>query len=208
MESLFVIEGPNGAGKSEVVKILASHGHNTFECPGATPISKMLRPLCRGEKPYEDIDPFIQMLLFGAARTDEYLRLVHNSGKKFIVGRWWTSTYVYQQCHAGLSLEAFEATIDNREKIGAVIILMASVNTLLKRVMFERELNPKHGFCTWTRDGKDTLTMIRSIYLHVLPAYLKQRGIRSIIIDTEILPVNEVANLVEKEVMGNGISME
>ena len=109
-----VIDGPNGAGKTSVLKLLANYGYNTFSSPHGTPLSSMLRDVCRGVGQWKELNSDVQLLLFAASRTDEYIRLVEPVIQKretIIADRWWTSTYVYQVCHGGSSEELFENTI-------------------------------------------------------------------------------------------------
>jgi thymidylate kinase len=123
--SFYVIDGPNGSGKTTLIKNLAKLGCKTFSSPSATDLAKMIRPACRGENEWADINSQVQFLLFSAARLDEYIRLVHGKKEIIFADRWWTSTYVYQCVLQGIPVENLEFTIYPEEKIDAVILLDA-----------------------------------------------------------------------------------
>jgi len=192
-----VIEGPNGAGKTTLIKNLDKKGYETLSSPNGTPLAKMLRPACRGTEPWEDIDKKIQFLLFSAARIDEYLRCVHGRDEVVVADRWWTSTYVYQCVLGGIDVEFMENTIDDEEKIDLIILLYSDGETLLGRVNSEREKNPDHGKCTWTKE-EETQLKLMDIYNNELRSYLDQKGIRYEVLDTTHKTTEEVAEEAEE----------
>lgn len=192
-----VIDGPNGSGKTTLIKNLSLRGHKTLSSPNGTPLAKMLRPVCRGTSPWEDVDKKIQFLSFSAARLDEYIREVHNRDEIIFADRWWTSTYVYQCMLQGLSVDFLEHTIHEKETIDLVILLDAPDDILINRVDVERGSNPEHGKCAWTRDVA-TMKSIMDIYRTALPEYLEKKGIPLEKINTENKQPNDLCDLVEK----------
>lgn len=186
-----VVEGPNGAGKTTLIKKLAENGYNTLSSPMGTPLAKMLRPVCRGTNPWENVDKTIQFLLFSAARYDEYINLVQNNKDVIIADRWWTSTYVYQCLYQGIDEKFLRYTIHHNEKIDMVILLSADTNVLIDRVFSERQKNPAHGICTWTKDKESQYQLI-SLYENELPKYLDSHHIRYESIDTTHLSEADV----------------
>ena len=186
-----VVEGPNGSGKTTLIKSLGDKGYETLSSPNGTPLAKMLRPACRGVAPWEGIDKKIQFLLFSAARLDEYHKCVHGKEEVVVADRWWTSTYVYQCMFEGISVEFMENTIHDEEKIDLVILLDCEEHIVLERMKAERENNPDHGKCTWTKED-DTLRQLRTIYREKLPPYLEKVGIRYESIDTTNKTSDEV----------------
>jgi len=179
-----VVEGSNGAGKTSLKERFEDEdGCSTLSSPNGTNLAKMLRPACRGEDPWSDIDARIQFLLFSAARLDEYIRLVEGNSDTIVADRWWTSTFVYQCTLQGLSVEFMEHTIHPDEKIDLVVILDGDDNVLIERMKSERLKNPKHGICTWTKD-ESSLRKLMKIYREDLPVYLDKLGINHVIVDT------------------------
>lgn len=169
--SFYVVEGPNGSGKTSLIKNLASKGIKTLSSPDGTPLAKMLRPACRGVDPWEDIDKFVQFLLFSAARYDEYLRCVKDQNDIVVADRWWTSTYVYQCVLGTIPIELLQYTLHPQEKIDGVILLDGRDEVLIQRTHLERTQNTTHGNCSWTQDI-NTMKRIIQIYRHELPVYL------------------------------------
>ena len=178
-----VVEGPNGAGKTSLINGLKDNGYDTLSSPSGTPLARMIRPACRGTDQWEDIDKTVQFLLFSAARMDEYVRCVHNNTNIVIADRWWTSTYVYQCVLQGISTSALEHTIHPFERIGLVILLDGDNEVLLDRVSTERDKNPSHGRCTWTKDNQ-IMFQLMDIYRNELPEYLRTKNIPTQVIDT------------------------
>jgi thymidylate kinase len=191
-----VIDGPNGSGKTSIIQNLKEKGFNTLSSPNGTPLAKMLRPACRGSEPWVDIDKRIQFLLFSAARLDEYIRCVHDKSEVIVADRWWTSTYVYQCVLQGISELALEMTIHEDEQIDLVIILTGKSEELIARVRSEREKNPNHGNCTWTKES-ETMIRLNQIYVTELPRYLKRQNIPFRIINTSDKDLNQVQQEVE-----------
>ena len=191
-----VIDGPNGAGKTTLINKLSEKGYTTLSSPNGTPLAKMLRPACRGAEPWEDIDKQIQFLLFSAARLDEYIRCVKDKEEVVIADRWWTSTYVYQCILQGISVDFMEYTKSPDEVIDLVIILTGDPEELAQRVISEREKNPSHGQCTWTKE-KDTMKKLGEIYINELPRYLNSRGIMNKIVNTSGKTQEEVQKEIE-----------
>jgi thymidylate kinase len=194
-----VVDGPNGAGKTTLIKNLASKGYSTLSSPAGTPMAQVLRPICRGTAPWEDVDPLIQFLCFSAARMDEYLRCVHNKKDIVVADRWWTSTFVYQCILQGFSTKFLEFTVHPEEKINMVILLDAQNEILSSRVEEERKKNPSHGICSWTKE-KDMMFRLAEIYRKKLPPYLTKRGIPYDIIDTSQLTTNDVLEEIENHI--------
>ena len=191
----YICEGPNGAGKTTLIKSLANDGYKTLSSPNGTPLAQMLRSACRGTTPWEDIDPRIQFMLFSAARYDEYIRLVRDSNDIVVADRWWTSTFIYQCCLQGIELDFLEYTKCPDEKISKVILLDGDDDVLIQRVVAEREKNPQHGICSWTKDVEKQKKLIH-LYREEMPPYLTRRGIPFEIIDTTSRTCDEVKALV------------
>jgi len=187
-----IVEGPNGAGKTTAIKSLGEEsGYTALSSPSATPLSQMLRPACRGTDPWEDIDKTVQFLLFSAARMDEYLRIVKDADEVVVADRWWTSTYVYQCVLQGIPVDFLEYTKHPDERVDLVILLDGDNDTLINRVSSERDKNPTHGKCTWTKDN-EVMFRLMDIYRNELPMYLKGCGISVEFIDTTNLNQDEV----------------
>lgn len=194
----FVLEGPNGCGKSTVLKHLSARGYDCFESPGGTPLAKHLRAACRGTSPWEACDARTRFLLFSAARQDEFHLRVKGMPHTVIAGRWWTSTYVYQSLYQGLDVNMLEATIDPDERITAVILLTAPESVLVERVRKEREANPGHGRCAWTKKFEETLKQLLPYYEDALPRYMAARWeVPTLRVSTETLGPLQVADEVE-----------
>ncbi len=191
----YICEGPNGAGKTTLIKSLANDGYKTLSSPNGTPLAQMLRSACRGTTPWEDIDPRIQFMLFSAARYDEYIRLVRDSNDIVVADRWWTSTFIYQCCLQGIELDFLEYTKCPDEKISKVILLDGDDDVLIQRVVAEREKNPQHGICSWTKDVEKQKKLIH-LYREEMPPYLTRHGIPFEIIDTTSRTCDEVKTLV------------
>jgi len=194
-----IVEGSNGAGKTTLIDKLREKGYETLSSPNGTDLAKLLRPACRGVEPWEGIHKKVQFLLFSAARFDEYVKCVEGKDHVVVADRWWTSTYVYQCVLQGISIDFMEHTIHDEEKIDLVVLLDGEDEVLLDRMRGEREKNPKHGKCTWTKD-EEILKKLMKIYREDLPAYLKMKGINCVVVDTTNFDENEVAELVFKTV--------
>ena len=188
-----VIEGSNGAGKTTLLNNLKEKGYEALSSPNGTDLARLLRPACRGVAPWEGINKKIQFLLFSAARYDEYVQLVHSSPNVVVADRWWTSTYVYQCVLQGISVEFMEHTIHEDEEIDLVVILDGDDEVLLDRMRREREKNPSHGKCTWTKD-EDALKNLMRIYREELPKYLEVKKIPYIVINTNDKNTDEVTD--------------
>ena len=186
-----VVEGSNGAGKTTLIKNLEAKGCTTLSSPNGTPLAKMLRPACRGVDPWEGIDKKVQFLLFSAARLDEYIYCVKDNKNIVVADRWWTSTYVYQCILQGIDVGFMEHTIHENEKIDLVIILDGDDEVLLSRMSSEREKNPGHGKCQWSKND-DTLRSLMKIYREDLPNYLGLKGVRCEMLNTSSKPIEEV----------------
>jgi thymidylate kinase len=191
-----VLDGPNGSGKTTIVNNLKKQGVQTLSSPNGTPLAQFLRPVCRGTDQWTDIDKTIQFLCFSAARLDEYIRLVKDNKQLIVADRWWTSTYVYQCILGGISEKFLRYTIHPEEKIDKVIILTGHSDVLIDRVVKEREKNPSHGVCTWTKE-RDTMRKINEIYTNELPKYLTSRGIDHEILDTTNKSIELVQSMIE-----------
>jgi thymidylate kinase len=201
--SFFIIEGANGSGKTTLLKNLERLGYETLSSPNGTPLAKMLRPACRGTEPWEDIDKNIQFMLFSASRYDEYVRLIHENSKTIIADRWWTSTYIYQCLLQGIDVGFMESTLHPEEKINLVILLDGDDNILINRVLEEREKNPSHGLCTWTKQEETMRNLIR-LYRSSLPAYLRLKNIPCEIINTTNKTTQEVQDIAEMLIVKYG----
>lgn len=199
-----IVEGPNGSGKTSLIKSLGENGYKTLSSPNGTALAHFLRPACRGVVPWKDLDKRIQMLLFSAARLDEYLKLVHNENNLIVADRWWTSTYVYQCILQGLSIPLLELTKHPEEKIDMVFLLDADNETLLKRVKDERSKNPDHGVCKWTEDI-ETMTRAMDIYRKDLPEYLSEQGINYNVLDTTCISREDVYNIFVRNFGNKGL---
>jgi thymidylate kinase len=194
----FVLDGPNGVGKTSLINKLSKNGYKTLSSPYGTQLAKILRPMCRGEGQWRDIDPKIQFLLFSAARYDEYVRLVHDKKEIIFADRWWTSTYAYQCIYQGIEVNFMEKTIHPYEKIDKVFILDAKNETILNRVNKEREENKSHGRCSWT-SNEQSMIDIADIYRNDLPKYLNSKSINNEILSTEDLTLDGVyENVIDK----------
>ncbi len=189
--SFIVIDGPNGAGKTTIVNRLKEKGIDTLSSPNGTPLAKFLRPVCRGTDQWEDANNIVKFLCFSAARLDEYIRRVHNKSHLTIADRWWTSTYIYQVLLEGINLNFLEYTIHPEEKIDKVIILTGTPEVLIDRVNKEREKNPQHGKCSWTKE-KDMMIKIINLYNLELPKYLTRKKIPWELIDTTNYRIDQV----------------
>jgi len=181
--SFIVIDGPNGGGKTSIIKKFTDQGYDTLSSPNGTPLAQFLRPVCRGTDPWVGVDKTVQFLCFSAARLSEYIERVHNKNHTVIADRWWTSTYAYQVILGGLPQQFLEYTIHPQEKIDMVFLLNGDPEVLIERVVKEREKNPSHGICSWTKE-KDTMRRISQIYSNELPEYLKHEDIKCIQMDT------------------------
>jgi thymidylate kinase len=189
---MFVVaDGPNGSGKTTLVNRLSEKGYSTLSSPNGTPLAKMLRPVCRGTEPWEDVDPTIQFMSFSAARLDEYIRCVKDRDEVIVADRWWTSTYVYQCILQGFSIDFMQYTIHPEEKLDLVLIMTGDPYDLIGRVEAERAKNPDHKKCAWTQEH-ETMIRIGEIYLQKLPHYLTVRKIPFRIINTSGKTIDEV----------------
>jgi len=190
-----VIDGPNGSGKTTLINKLKANGNITLSSPKETPLSTMLRPACRGTSPWEDIDPRIQFMLFSAARFDEYVRIVMPApySEKIYADRWWTSTYVYQCMLQGISVDFMEHTIHPQEQLDLVLLLDADNEVLSKRLLVERDINPAHGKCSWTKE-MDTVYRLADMYRNELRHYLTSKGICNLRVDVTNSTTDEVYN--------------
>ena len=199
--SFIVVEGPNGAGKTTLIKHLSDSGIKTLSSPNGTPLAKMLRPACRGTDPWVGINNQVQFMLFSAARLDEYIRLVKDSPELIVADRWHTSTFVYQCCLEGFSVDFLNYTIAPNEKIDLCIRLDAEDDVLIKRVVNEREKNASHGTCTWTQKT-ETMKKLIDIYRTKLPWYLNSRDIPEVVIDTTNLTELDVLSCTKEIIKG------
>src|ERR1035437_4992109 len=168
------LEGCNGGGKTTIIKRLSEKGYQTLSSPNGTELAKYLRPACRGTDQWSDLSEMIKFLLFSAARSDEFDRLVKNNNNIVICDRWHLSTWVYQCKLGNISEKLYEMTIHPEEKINLVIIMTGDSDILIDRVIKEREKNPSHGVCSWTKE-KETMKKINQIYQTELPKYLTSR---------------------------------
>lgn len=201
--SFIVLDGPNGAGKTTIIKRFAAKGIDTLSSPNGTPLAQFLRPVCRGTDPWIDVDKTVQFLTFSAARLDEYIRRVKDKTHLIVADRWWTSTYVYQCILQGLSEEFLEYTIHPQEKIDLVVIMYGSnPDVLIERIKKEREKNPTHGICTWTKE-RETTVKLNNIYQEELPKYLKRRKIKHIMIDTVGYNEDQIEDKIEDIIKDN-----
>ena len=194
--SFVVVEGPNGSGKTTLIKNLAKCGIKTLSSPNGTPLATMLRPACRGTEPWTKIDKQIQFLLFSAARLDEYINLVKPSKELIVADRWHTSTFVYQCCLEGFSVDFLEYTIAPDEKIDLCILLDGDDDVLIQRVNAERQKNATHGNCTWTQNN-DTMKELIKLYRTMLPNYLERRKIPKVCIDTTYQTADQILEIVK-----------
>lgn len=195
-----ILEGPNGSGKTTLKnRFTTEPGFTTLFSPGSTDLANYLRPVCRGTDQWVGVDPHLQFLSFSTARTDEYLKIVHNNPNIIISDRWWTSTYVYQCMLQGFSVDFLEHTIHPKEQIDAVFILDAEPETLISRIQKERNQNPSHKICTWTKE-KETTYQLREIYKNKLPTYLTSRNIKNQTINTENYTPEEIFEYVKEEI--------
>lgn len=195
--SFVILDGPNGAGKTTIINNLKTKKIDTLSSPNGTPLAQFLRPVCRGTDQWVGIDKTVQFLAFSAARLDEYIKRVHGKDHLICADRWWTSTYVYQCVLQELAVKFLEYTIHPEEKIDLVIILFGNPDDLIERVIREREKNPKHGICSWTKE-KETMKRINEIYVNDLPIYLLSKGILVNMIDTTNKSIDQVQNEVEE----------
>ena len=195
-----IIEGPNGVGKTSIINYLKEKGYDTLSSPNGTPLAQLLRPVCRGTNPWQDVDKTVQFLTFSAARLDEYIRRIHNQDHIIVCDRWWMSTYVYQCILQGLDPKFLEYTIHPEEKIDLVVILTGEPEILIERVEKERSLNPTHGKCSWTKEH-ETMKKIGDIYQNELPKYLDEKNIEYVIIDTTDINIEAVQTLVESHIL-------
>lgn len=193
------VEGPNGSGKTSLINAFSEAGYSTLSSPNGTPLAKILRPACRGTEPWTDIDKRVQFLLFSAARMDEYVRCVHGKDSVVIADRWWTSTYIYQCLLQGLSVDFLEYTIHPDEKIDLVVLLDGEDDVLINRVFSERDTNPDHGKCKWTKDLETMKTLI-GLYRNELAKYLESKNIKVLRIDTTNMSREDVFQIVKKEI--------
>jgi len=192
-----VIDGPNGSGKTTVINNLKAKGVDTLSSPNGTPLAQFLRPVCRGTEPWVDVDKTVQFLTFSAARFDEYIRRVHKKEHLIVADRWWTSTYCYQICLQGMDEEFLEFTIHPEEKIDLVIIMYAGPKILIDRVTKEREKNPSHGLCTWTKQN-ETIVKLNEIYQKNLPRYLKFSRVQYKMFDSGGYTIDQVQSRIEE----------
>jgi len=190
------LEGPNGTGKTSIIKYFAKMGIKTLSSPNGTDLAKYLRPACRGTDQWTDLSDMVKFLLFSAARCDEFDKLVKDQKELIICDRWHFSTFVYQVILGGIDQKLYEMTIHPEEKIDRVIILTGNSDVLIDRVIAEREKNPSHGVCTWTKE-RETMRKINEIYTNELPKYLTLRGIDHEILDTTNKSIEQVQSMVE-----------
>jgi len=190
------LEGPNGGGKTTILKNLAKKGYRTLSSPNGTSLAQYLRPACRGTDEWTNLSDMVKFLLFSAARCDEFDKLVKNQKETIVCDRWHFSTWVYQVRLGNIPEKLYEMTIHPEEKISKVIILTGDPQTLINRVILEREKNPTHGVCTWTKE-KETMTRINEIYNNELPVYLTNKNINISMIDTTDRSIDQVQCLVE-----------
>lgn len=198
--SFVILDGPNGAGKTTIINNLKQKGTDTVSSPNGTPLAQFLRPVCRGTEPWVGVDKTVQFLAFSAARLDEYINRVHEKDHLVVADRWWTSTYVYQCVLQGLDEKFLEYTIHPQEKIDLVIIMYGDSDVLIDRVIKEREKNPSHGVCTWTKERK-TIKRINDIYQTELPKYLDRKNIKWVKLDTTQYTIDEIQDKVEALIM-------
>lgn len=197
-----IIEGPNGSGKTTLVNMFKNDGHKIYSSPNSTVLSKYLRPPCRGTDQFDNLSGFVKFLLFSAARFDEFEKIVKNKSENEMVifDRWWMSTFVYQcildKC---VDVSFFEKTIHVDEKISLVVLLNAKPETLINRIYKERNLNPSHGFCSWTDSiDVDRMESISNIYNDELYKFLINKNIPVLKLDTTNYKQEEVYNQVKE----------
>ena len=187
-----VIEGPNGSGKTTLKNKFKKDGIITLSSPAETPLSSSLRNMCRGVGEWSSLDKFVKMLLFSAARYDEFINIVlANKDLLVIADRWWTSTYVYQCILEGIPVPHLEFTVHPEEKIDLCIILKVDAEKSFKRSQEERQQNKEHSGCTWTKEKKQ-FEKISNIYYNELPKYLEEKNIKTVFIDVNDLNEDEV----------------
>lgn len=107
-----VVEGLEGAGKSTAVQTIKSYLENKVSSvlitrePGGTHVGETVRKLIKDSIPGEELDPRSELLLFYAARTQLYERVIRpalNRGVWVIADRFELSTYAYQGGARGIS---------------------------------------------------------------------------------------------------------
>ena len=194
--SFYVLEGANGCEKTSIIKYFAKMGIKTLSSPNGTELAKHIRSACRGIDQWSDLSDMVKFLLFSAARCDEFDKLVKDQKELIICDRWHFSTFVYQVILGGIPQKLYEMTIHPEEKIDRVIILTGHPDVLADRVIKEREKNPTHGVCTWTKE-RETMKRINEIYVNELPKYLKSKGIEYDIVDTTKHSLEIVQSMIE-----------
>lgn len=196
-----VVDGPNGSGKSTLIRELnRRYGYSTLFSPGATELSSLLRPICRGTDQWKDVDKIVQFLCFSAARFDEYIRIVHPKQDEVVIAdRWWTSTVVYQCWLQGIPIEFLEYTLHPEEKIDLVVCLKGDADTFIERADSERAKNADHKRCSWTQNTR-TQERLTELYLK-LPEYLQSRHIETMEVNTAELDIDEVVDVVNQKIL-------
>ena len=115
-------EGVDGSGKSTQVKLLAERLEaegfqvEVFREPGGTQLSEEVRRLLLD--PAQEINPFAEMLLFSAARSqlvEEKIKPGIQAGHVIICDRFFDSTIAYQG--AGRELEQMDWLADFQRKV-------------------------------------------------------------------------------------------
>ncbi len=114
------LEGVDGSGKSTQAGLLAAAlGHETLQIrePGGTDAAERIRELLAD--PALEIDPFAELLLFSAARTDlvsSVIRPAVEAGRDIVADRFADSSVAYQGGARGLGtshvLSLVDTTID------------------------------------------------------------------------------------------------
>jgi thymidylate kinase len=198
--SFIVLEGANGCGKTTIIKNLAKQGTKTLSSPNGTNLAKYLRSACRGIEQWSDLSDMVKFLLFSAARCDEFDKLIKNQKELIISDRWHFSTFVYQVILGGIPEKLYEMTIHPQEKIDLVIIMYGDSDVLIDRVIKEREKNPAHGVCSWTKE-RETMQRINEIYQIELPKYLDRKNIKWVLLDTTQYTIDEIQAKVEQLIM-------
>lgn len=136
-----VVEGLEGAGKTSVIQIIKQYLEKfsinaivTRE-PGGTRIGEMIRKIIK-EKSDEGIDPYCELLLFYAARTQLFKQVIEPAlqrGTWVLADRFELSTFAYQGGGRQLDLRKI-ATISK-----------ICLNNVKPNLIFFLDLTPEQG---------------------------------------------------------------